>query len=186
MPDEAFWEAYAMLWNESIMRSVFQSPNYIRMLGTVYRNDLAVCRYGTTDGQLKGAIFFRKEDHAYRFLSDLKSDHNFIVFHNTITPEETADFFHRFFEEIKKELVADPQQPPFLGALYGYTGRGRPGERLVLPEHQILGLPFDASRNAAGPAGGNPPIQGTPHQNKPPHERAKSRSRDILRRRVPG
>ena len=103
MPDEVFWEAYATLWKESVMRSVFQAPNYIRMLGTVYRNDIAVCRYSTTDGQLKGATFFRKEGHAYRFLSDLKSDHNFIVFHNTITAEETADFFHQFFEAIKKK-----------------------------------------------------------------------------------
>jgi CelD/BcsL family acetyltransferase involved in cellulose biosynthesis len=121
MPDQPFWQDYENLWNNSISRSVFQSPHFIRFLAHEYRDALAVfeCRI---DGVLKGAAFFKKENNVYSFLSDVKSDHNFFIIHNDCDGETVAVFFELFFEKVRRErwkllMQKQPADAAYMGTL---------------------------------------------------------------------
>lgn len=116
-PEPAFWLEYEQLWNESISRSAFQSPHFIRYLAKRHEPDLAVVQYWAND-QLRGAAFFKKEHKVYRFLSDARSDHNFFILHRDCDGEEVAAFFESFFEEIRQErwklaLEKQPADAPY-------------------------------------------------------------------------
>lgn len=122
-PDSAFWLEYAPLWDNSISRSVFQSPHFIRYLSQRHEQDLAVVQYWA-GGQLRGAAFFKKENGVYRFLSDARSDHNFFILHSDCDGEEVAVFFELFFENVRRErwklaLEKQPADAPYMETLVG-------------------------------------------------------------------
>lgn len=101
-PDDNFWASYENLWKESMSRSVFQAPHFLRYLTGVYRGKTAIYKYYSAEGELKGAAFFRKEGNSFNLLSDVKSDHNFFIIPREFGPEEVKSFFTGFHEELKK------------------------------------------------------------------------------------
>lgn len=126
LPSPDFWQAYHLLWDNSISRSVFQSPNFILYLAKRYEQSLAVVQYWEGD-QLRGAAFFKKENSVYRFLSDARSDHNFFILHRDCDGAEVAFFFELFFENVRRErwkltLEKQPADAPYIEAL---VGKGR-------------------------------------------------------------
>ncbi len=101
-PDQAFWDEYAELWNNSIHKPVFKSPHYIQYLANAHREVLAVFQF-RLEGKLRGAVFFRKDGKVYGLLTDIKADHNFFVIHRDCSSEEIGLFFKNLLEEIKNE-----------------------------------------------------------------------------------
>lgn len=101
-PDQEFWVEYAGLWNNSLYKPAFKSPNYVQYLANKFRDALVVYRF-YLDGKLSGAVFFRKEGNEYRLLTDIKADHNFFLLHKSCTAEEISAFFRHLLSEIKKD-----------------------------------------------------------------------------------
>jgi len=100
-PDHKFWERYSELWHNSIHPSPFQSPAYIQFLAGSNPDDLAIFEY-TNHDKLMGAVFFRKENNVYDFLSEIKADHNFFTLHRECTERDFEFFFGRLLEEVKQ------------------------------------------------------------------------------------
>jgi hypothetical protein len=117
-PDPVFWQQYEQLWEHSSSRSVFQSPHFIRFMAKRQASDLAVVQF-RKDSVLKAAAFFSKTDGVYRFLSDVRSDHNFFVFHRDCSNGDVQDFFNALFAHVCRErwkLAIDkqPTEAPYL------------------------------------------------------------------------
>lgn len=101
LPDQRFWDAFAALWENSAQKSIFQGPHFMRYLAGRYERNLVVYAFYKGD-QLMGAAFFQNEDGVYKFLSEIKSDYNFVTLHKDCTQEEIRLFFRNFFREVKK------------------------------------------------------------------------------------
>ncbi len=101
-PDETFWNDYDELWENSLYRPAFQSPQYIRYLADKFKGSLVIYQF-YLDGKLKGAAFFNKKGTRYGMLTDVKADHNFFVVHKDCGTDEIAAFFNGFLTEMKKE-----------------------------------------------------------------------------------
>lgn len=99
--EDGFWDVYTELWENCLHKSVFQAPCFLRHLADTCRNKIAVFKYYSPEGQLRGAVFFRKERMGYNLLSDIKSDHNFFVLHRDCSEDEIKTFFALFFREVK-------------------------------------------------------------------------------------
>lgn len=111
LPAPGFWEAYAELWRESQYRPAFQAPSYLRFLAESMPDKVAVFSF-VSQGQLKGAAFFRYQEGAYRFLSGIKADHNFFVLHEGCSAAEQDAFFERLLQEAAREkwtMILDKQ-----------------------------------------------------------------------------
>ena len=100
-PDEVFWEAYQVLWDNSMYPNAFKSPNYIRSLASTHRDMLIVFAGWAAPQQLKGAVFFRKSGNVLKLLSDVRSDHNFFTFHRDCSNSDISVFFNSLFAEVK-------------------------------------------------------------------------------------
>ncbi len=101
-PDPNFWNDYKILWDNSLYKPVFQSPHYIQDLADKYRSALAVYKFVQKE-QLMGAVFFKKENGVYTFLSDVKNDHNFFVIHSLCSDEDIQAFFTHFLALVRRE-----------------------------------------------------------------------------------
>lgn len=100
--DEAFWEQYGQLWQNSIGQSPFQSPHILKLYSGRVSDPVAVFQF-IQNGEWLGAAFFKKNDSVYTFLSDLKTDHNFFVIHRQCTEADIREMFSRFLEAVKAE-----------------------------------------------------------------------------------
>lgn len=100
-PDPPFWEAYDQLWENSIQKSVFQTPRFVKYLAKRFEQSLAVYRCYRSE-RLIGVAFFRKDGATYKLLSEIKADYNFFVIDEGCTPDEIHFFFRTFFEEVKR------------------------------------------------------------------------------------
>lgn len=120
-PGPAFWDEYRDLWMNSLRRSPFQAPHYLRFLAVTAGNDIAVFRCYQGE-QLLGAAFFRKNAGRYQFLSDYKTDHNYFTILKSCTPADWEGFFRQFVWAVRREkwdlfLDKQPSWAPYREAL---------------------------------------------------------------------
>lgn len=101
-PTTHFWTEYERLWWQSLSHPVFEAPSLLKYFASVADGDLAIytCRQ---DDQLIGAAFFHRENGAYTFLSDLKTDHNCFVIHRDCSDEAIKTFFELFHQKVQEE-----------------------------------------------------------------------------------
>ncbi len=102
LPEPDFWETYRQLWQQSLYRSAFQAPAFLRMLAEVKAQELAVYQF-YENKKLLGAAFFKGKSGRYQFLSDLKTDHNFFIIDAGCAEEQIQAFFRYFIETIRRE-----------------------------------------------------------------------------------
>lgn len=138
-PDQKFWERYSELWHNCTHPSPFQSPVFIQFLADCYPQDLAIYQCLKQD-KLIGAVFFRKVNGVYEFLSEVKSDHNFFTLHRECTQEETKGFFKGLVDEIKSRnwaLVLN-YQPSWASYMDTFIREGKKGGIYWgLPSHSV-------------------------------------------------
>lgn len=99
-PDPVFWEKYSELWYNSKDKPAFQAPLLLRYFSGGNKSVFAVQMI--SDEKLTGAFLLGKDGNCYSFLSDLKSDFNFFVFHRDCTADDIEFFFCTFFTEAGK------------------------------------------------------------------------------------
>lgn len=119
-PGEAFWLEYGELWENSLVRSPFKSPAYLRALADHYQ-EIAYFRC-YSGGLLIGAVFFRKDKNVYRMLCEVKADHHFLIINKNCTEEEKRLYFKNLLETIKREkwsliLKNKPSWAPYMAVL---------------------------------------------------------------------
>mgnify|MGYP001343410398 CR=1 FL=1 len=102
LSDDAFWDRYARLWQNSLHRSPFQAPQILRYFTSLIKDGVAAFE-ATLDGELIGAALFKRENGYYTFLSDMKTDANFFVLHRDCGPEIMKRFFDHFLKAVEKE-----------------------------------------------------------------------------------
>jgi Acetyltransferase (GNAT) domain len=100
--EKTFWEAYAGLWNNSKEKSPFQAPGILQYFSTIFNGEIIAIELLIND-ELKGAVVFKKDKGVYTFLSDIKTDANFFVFHRDCTDEDIQFFFSALLSEIQKQ-----------------------------------------------------------------------------------
>jgi hypothetical protein len=100
-PDPAFWEQYAVLWNNSAEKSPFQAPGILQFFSASCNSEVIAIQL-LNDHKLTGAVLLKKDNGIYIFLSDLKTDVNFFVFHQDCTEENIRFFFCSFLYYINK------------------------------------------------------------------------------------
>jgi len=93
----SFWDEYAVLWQNSRDKSPFQAPEILKYFSGKLTDKVVAIRL-IDDQKLIAAVLLKKERDIFTFLSDLKTDSNFFVFHN----ECSADDFQLFFSELMK------------------------------------------------------------------------------------
>lgn len=98
----SFWEDYEVLWNNSSEKSPFQSPGVLKFFSSLHPGAVAAVRL-VVDDRLIAAVILRNRKGTYSFLSDLKTDANFFVFHKDCTEDDYKFFFSGFLDIIKKE-----------------------------------------------------------------------------------
>jgi hypothetical protein len=96
-PGDVFWKKYAELWNSSKDKSAFKAPLLLKYFSKISDNVVAVQL--VDDERFLGAFVLYKKKNNYFFLSDLKSDFNFFVFHSDCTENDLEFFFTSFFKE---------------------------------------------------------------------------------------
>lgn len=100
-PDERFWDQFSALWQNSIHPSAFQAPHFIRYLAGLKKDDLVIFSW-VEQGELLASTFFYKKGREYHFLSDLKTDHNFVLIHQKATDDQIKLFFTAWAITIKE------------------------------------------------------------------------------------
>ncbi|TNE55319.1 MAG: GNAT family N-acetyltransferase [Bacteroidetes bacterium] len=100
-PDKAFWQHYSNLWQHSIGRSPFQSPQLLQYFSSLAGDDVCAFQYYNAEGDLYGAVLLEDSSRGYHFLSDRKTDANFFTLHEDCTDEEVEAFFFQLLETIK-------------------------------------------------------------------------------------
>jgi len=100
--DPDFWEQYRRLWQNSATRSPFQAPCILQYYVQRVENPVAVFQY-FQNAELIAAALFKKENGCYTFLSDMKTDANFFVLHQSCTEEDIRQIFDQFLHLVKKE-----------------------------------------------------------------------------------
>ena len=98
----SFWGEYTVLWTNSRERSPFQAPELLRFFYEKFRNKVVAIRLFESQ-KLVASVILKKENGIYTFLSDLKSDANFFVFHRDCTDNHVDFFFAALFDLIKKQ-----------------------------------------------------------------------------------
>lgn len=96
----SFWDEYDILWQNSNGRSPFQSPEILKYFSGMYCNNLVAIQL-LKNQRLFAAVIFKKENGIYSFLSDLKTDANFFVFHKDCSEEDIEVFFSGLFDIVK-------------------------------------------------------------------------------------
>lgn len=129
IPDDGFWARYGQLWRTSRSRSPFQSPHFLRALAARSNHPVAVYESYDDEGLL-GAAVFHKPGVDYRFLSDLKTDHNFFVIREGCPPAALRGFFDVFLEQVRSEhwALTLNRQPDWLDAWKVFTASLRESE----------------------------------------------------------
>lgn len=102
LPDGKFWKDYEVLWKNAEVRSPFQSPDYLRHLVNHFQGNIAILSFNTEEKML-GAIFLRIQKRTYYFLTDIKSDHNFFIFHHSTPLIEKRAILKEFLAIVKKK-----------------------------------------------------------------------------------
>jgi CelD/BcsL family acetyltransferase involved in cellulose biosynthesis len=103
-PAPAFWEKYAQLWQESAEPSPFQAPHLLQYFASLADNEPAVFQC-TEQDRLLSAVILGKSKGYFHFLSDLKTDSNFFLFHRDCQPDTTRRIFEAFLDHIRKERM---------------------------------------------------------------------------------
>ena len=99
-PDQSFWAAYLDLWENSQYQSSFQAPHFLKFLISLAFGSLVTFKC-YKDGKLMGATFFYKRRNVHHFLSDMKTDHNYFMFHKDATQEDIDVYFRALVKEIE-------------------------------------------------------------------------------------
>ena len=99
--DRLFWEEYALLWNNSKGKSPFQAPQILQFFSGKFAGRAIAIRL-LDDQKLIGAVILKNDNGTYSFLSDLKTDANFFVFHKECSDGDIGFFFTGILEIIKK------------------------------------------------------------------------------------
>lgn len=100
-PGTLFWKKYSELWYCSIQKSPFQSPLLLQYFAGVKKNNIVAVQL-IVDEKLKAAIVLSEKNGTFSFLSDLKTDVNFLVVEPDCTAGDLEFFFSSFFGEIRK------------------------------------------------------------------------------------
>jgi hypothetical protein len=100
--EEDFWDRYRKLWTNSLQKSPFQSPNFLRSLIGHDQIGEVICYQFFIDDNLRGSAFFQKRKGVYQFLSDIRTDHNFFILHQDCPAEEIRQFFTTFFQAVRE------------------------------------------------------------------------------------
>ncbi|MBI1780314.1 MAG: GNAT family N-acetyltransferase [Sphingobacteriales bacterium] len=95
--DGPFWSSYTILWQNSGNRSPFQSPALLQYFTREYKGRIVSLQLKKHD-QLLAAALLKEADGVYGFLSDLKTDVNFFVFHENCTKDDYTFFFSSFLK----------------------------------------------------------------------------------------
>jgi hypothetical protein len=98
--DQEFWQDYTELWYNSMDKSPFQAPGLLQFFSQSCRKDIVAIQL-VKNNKLIGAVILKKEKGVYSFLSDLKTDANFFVFHNECSEEDFYFYFNAFLEKIE-------------------------------------------------------------------------------------
>jgi hypothetical protein len=101
----SFWDEYDFLWSNSNERSPFQSPAILKFFSSCFPGNVVGIKL-VVDDRLIAAVILRNKNGTYSFLSDLKTDANFFVFHKDCTEDDFKFFFSGFLDIIKKEKWA--------------------------------------------------------------------------------
>ncbi len=100
MPGEKFWKDYRELWINSVHPSAFQAPRFIKKLIEHHaENTIAVFKFYSNQ-KLRAAAFFTKSNNEFKFLSDLRTDHNYFIIHGKRTKDEVKAIFKAFVDQI--------------------------------------------------------------------------------------
>lgn len=94
VPDIIFWKKYSELWYSSKDKSPFQAPLLLQYFSSNNKKVFAVQLI--IDEKLAGAFFLSKNNNNYSFLSDLKTDFNFFVFHRDCMADDLEFFLLPF------------------------------------------------------------------------------------------
>lgn len=97
-----FWSDYSVLWQNSPDKSPFQSPALLHFFAQQFRGKSVAVNL-EKNNKLFGSVILKIENDIYSFLSDLKTDANFFVFHRECLADDIAFFFSGLFDVIKKE-----------------------------------------------------------------------------------
>ncbi len=126
LPEPNYWEAYEALWKNSSYQPVFQSPQYIRYLSSLYGDKIARFSF-YRNGELGAAVFFWKNGNTFQFLSDFRNDHNFFLIHRTFSQQETEAFFASFLDAVKAEkwMLSLNNQPGWADYMPAFKKAGR-------------------------------------------------------------
>lgn len=98
--DRGFWQDYAELWHNSSDKSPFQAPELLRYFSQFCKKKTVAIQVFKND-KLIAAVILKKEKGVCSFLSDLKTDANFFVFHSECSDEDYQFYFHAFLERIE-------------------------------------------------------------------------------------
>ncbi|MCB9280976.1 MAG: GNAT family N-acetyltransferase [Lewinellaceae bacterium] len=102
LPGQEFWKDYSELWENAVVRSPFISPNNLRGLADIFKDELAIFQC-YMNKKLIGAILLRNERGVRRLLSDIKADHNYFILSKNLSCAEKQHFFQSFFRVVKRE-----------------------------------------------------------------------------------
>lgn len=108
--DQAFWETYTYLWQNSIGRSPFQAPHilqsHIAVCDSESTGNTITCFQYYRDGALLAAALFKLKNGIYTFLSDAKTDANFFVLHRQCSQDDIRQIFRQFLQVVKRNNEA--------------------------------------------------------------------------------
>ena len=99
--ESGFWDSYENLWWSSKNRSPFQAPAYLSSLASQFPDGLAAFKM-IKRNRLLGAVLFRKQEDVYHLLSDVRSDHNYFIIHETCSDCEIREFYQNLFRHLRK------------------------------------------------------------------------------------
>jgi hypothetical protein len=100
--DSLFWAEYAGLWQNSKDRSPFQAPEILQLFSREFTSRAIAIRL-LNDQNTMAAVLLKKDSNIYSFLSDLKTDANFFVFHKDCSDDDVEFFFTGLLDIIKKQ-----------------------------------------------------------------------------------
>ncbi len=126
LPSNDYWADFTALWQNSADRSPFKSPSILKYFAETTNGHLVAFRF-FKDDNLHGAILLKEQGGVFTFLSDMKTDVNFIVLHNQCAPEDERLFFEFFFSTIKaqKWSVVLNNQPSWAHYMPAFEKAGR-------------------------------------------------------------
>ncbi len=102
IPPEDFWEGFSALWQNSQDRSPFKAPHILRYFVS-RAGDKTTAFTCVKDGRLAGTLLLKENGGVYTFLSDMKTDVNFIVLDRHLSLDEQKQFFEQLLQTVRRE-----------------------------------------------------------------------------------